>query len=333
MTEKGRAIWVLAILSPVIAELCSGSSPPFEFFIPTSFALLLGLYGAGVLVARELAVRWNLGWLGIVVLGAAYGILEEGVAIKSFFDPEWMDLGGLGVYGRFLGTNWVWAVWLTIFHATVSITTPIALTWLVYPSLRRERLLTKKRFIVVLGILLVDVFVCLALLNPYPAYLPMYILSIAAVLFLVWYAKQIPRGFMAPRGQLPTWSPMRFAFLGFMLLFVNFLLSAVFVDTGVHPIVPIVLMIAFCGFVAFMIRDHLGLTNNLPQTAHFVCGVLSFLVLFGFLTELGGMLGMSVVAFLLALFTIDLARWSKGKKVFLFRVYKLLHGPAAPQAV
>jgi len=42
---------------------------------------------------------------------------------------------------------------------------------------------------------------------------------------------------------------------------------------------------------------------------------------------------MSVVAFLLALFTIDLARWSKGKKVFLFRVYKLLHGPAAPQAV
>lgn len=333
MTEKGRAIWVLAILSPVIAELCSGSSPPLEFFIPTSFALLLGLYGAGVLIVRELAVKWNLGWAGIVVLGIAYGILEEGVAIKSFFDPYWMDLGGLGEYGRYLETNWVWAVWLTIYHASVSITIPITLVWFAYPGLRKERLLTKKRFEAVMAILLLDVFVCLALLNPYPAYLPMYILSIAAVLFFVWYAKQIPKGFMAPRGLLPTWSPLRFAVLGFMLLFVNFLLSAVFVNTGVHPIVPIALMIAFSAFVAFKIRDHLGRTENLPQTAYFACGVLSFLVLFGFLTELGGMLGMSVVAFVLALFTIDLARWSKGKKVLVFRVHKLLHGPAAPHAV
>lgn len=333
MTEKGRAIWVLAILSPVIAELCSGSSPPLEFFIPTSFALLLGLYGAGVLVVRELAVKWNLGWVGIVVLGIAYGILEEGVAIKSFFDPEWMDLGGLGVYGRYLETNWVWAVWLTIYHATVSITIPITLAWFVYPGLRRERFLTDKQFKVVMAILMLDVFICLALLNPYPAYLPMYLLSIAAVFFFVWYAKQISRGFVAPKGLLPTWSPLRFAVLGFMLLFVNFLLSGFFVDTGVPAIVPIILMIAFSGFVALEIRDHLGRTNNLPQTAHFVCGVLSFLVLFGFLTELGGMLGMSVVAFVLALFTIDLARWSKGKKVLVFRVYKLLHGPAAPQAV
>jgi hypothetical protein len=42
---------------------------------------------------------------------------------------------------------------------------------------------------------------------------------------------------------------------------------------------------------------------------------------------------MSVVAFVLALFTIDLARWSKGKKVLVFRVHKLLHGPAAPHAL
>src|SRR4030042_2276196 len=121
MTEKGRAFWVLAILSPVIAELCSVSPPPLEFFFPPSFVLLLGLYGAGVLIVRELAVKWNLGWAGIVVLGVAYGILEEGVAIKSFFDPYWMDLGGLGEDGRYLETNWVWAGWLTVYHASVSI--------------------------------------------------------------------------------------------------------------------------------------------------------------------------------------------------------------------
>ena len=164
MTEKGRALWVLAFLSPIIAELLSGSSPPLEFFNPISFALLLGLYGAGVLVVRELAVMWRLGWMGIIVLGAAYGILEEGVAIKSFFDPFWMDLGGLGEYGRYVGTNWVWAVWLTIYHSMISITLPILITWLLYPNLRNTRLTNFSSFGALLVILLLDVVVCTLLL-------------------------------------------------------------------------------------------------------------------------------------------------------------------------
>src|SRR5256886_9423358 len=80
-----------------------------------------------VLVMRETAVRWKTGWPSILLLGAAYGIIEEGLAVKSFFDPTWMDLGTLGVYGRWLAVNWVWAAWLTIYHAAVSIALPIFL--------------------------------------------------------------------------------------------------------------------------------------------------------------------------------------------------------------
>ncbi|TLZ74149.1 MAG: hypothetical protein E6K08_10470 [Methanobacteriota archaeon] len=122
-----RPLLALILLSPVIAEMLSGSTPPLEWLNPITPLLLIWLYGSGVLVMRETAVRWKTGWPGILLLGAAYGIIEEGLAVKSFFDPGWMDLGTLGWYGRWLDVNWVWAVWLTIYHAVVSIAIPIFL--------------------------------------------------------------------------------------------------------------------------------------------------------------------------------------------------------------
>ncbi|MGQ9586921.1 MAG: hypothetical protein ACUVT7_00865, partial [Thermoplasmata archaeon] len=157
LTEKGRALWILALLSPVVAEMLSGSSPPREFFFPLSFAFLLSLCGAGALVARGLSVIWDKGWASVIILGAAYGVLEEGVAVKSFFDPEWVDIGGLGVYGRAMGTNWVWAFCLTIYHSSVSIALPILIVSLLYPRLRTERFLTGWKLPTVLVILFLDV--------------------------------------------------------------------------------------------------------------------------------------------------------------------------------
>ena len=326
LSEKGKALWILALLSPVLAELGTGSSPPLEFFNPISFALLLGLYGAGVLVVREITVIWNKGWASVIVMGAAYGILEEGVAVKSFFDPGWMDLGGLGVYGRFLGTNWVWAVWLTIFHTVISIALPILIIHLLYPHLRKARFLTRRRFEAVLVILLLDVLVCTALLNPYVPFVPMYLLSVAAVFGLVYYAKHIPSSFVRPKNEWPLWRPRRFAVLGFLLMFLNFLLSAVFVDTGLPAFIPMALMLLFSGFVLVMIYEHIGHSHNLPQVTALACGLMSFLVLFGFLDEINGMIGMSVVAAVIAVSEIDLFRWANDKKPLVFRVGRMIYG-------
>ena len=91
---------VLFFLSPMIGELLSGSAPPAEFFNPLGFIMLAVLYGGGVLLVRELVHRWHRGWPTLLVLGVAYGIAEEGLMCKSFFDPSWMDLGPLASYGR-----------------------------------------------------------------------------------------------------------------------------------------------------------------------------------------------------------------------------------------
>ena len=129
---------VLLLLAPAVGELLSGSAPPREYFSPLSFALLTALYGCGALLVREAKIRWGKGVGSLLLLGASYGVVEEGVMTASWFNPAWPDLGALGVFGRWLGVNWVWAVELSIYHAVVSVAVPILLVELAYPGRRGE---------------------------------------------------------------------------------------------------------------------------------------------------------------------------------------------------
>ena len=123
-----KPVLTLLVLAPAVGELLSGSSPPLQFFNPVSFVLLVGLYGCGALLVRELVVRRGLNAAGLLLLGAAYGIIEEGLMCKSFFNPYWTDTGFLSIYGRAAGVNWVWAFGLTFYHMAISITAPVFIT-------------------------------------------------------------------------------------------------------------------------------------------------------------------------------------------------------------
>ena len=145
MKRLWNPVLVLYLLSPICGELLSGSQPPLEFFRPLNLIFITAFYGSGALLVRELTRRWGKGWPTLLTLGAAYGIVEEGLAAKSFFDPAWMDLGALGVYGRWVGVNWVWAALLTIFHAVFSISIPVLLTELAFPESSEGALAQKEQ--------------------------------------------------------------------------------------------------------------------------------------------------------------------------------------------
>ena len=138
---------VLFFLSPVLAELMTGSAPPSEFFNPLGFAFIVAWYGSGALLIREIAVRKNLSWGGIFVLGMAFGALEEGIFVKTFFDPHAVDLDQFALLGRYFGTNIPWAVYLTLFHALCSILFPIMLTYLFFRSDVQKAWIGKKRMV------------------------------------------------------------------------------------------------------------------------------------------------------------------------------------------
>ena len=80
-----KASLFLFFISPVTAELLSGSTPPLQFFNPFVFTILVAFYGCGVIIMRELKVQWGKSYASLLILGMAYGIIEEGLAVKSFF--------------------------------------------------------------------------------------------------------------------------------------------------------------------------------------------------------------------------------------------------------
>ncbi len=131
------------------------------------------------------------GWRSILLLGAAYGIIEEGILVRSFFNPQWKDLGVLSTYGRWLGVNWVWAEWLAIYHAIFSITIPIFLVEQYYSKSKGQIWLTKNLRILFHSLLVASIVIGFYAF-PYDAPLFGLIGCVIAVFGLGWLAKKIP---------------------------------------------------------------------------------------------------------------------------------------------
>jgi len=150
-SRRTRAI-VLVFFAPFMAELVSGSTAPQAWILPWVVLAFAGIYGVSALLIRELALRFNGGLPTVLLLGLAFGILNEGIGAHSLFNPLWPSLGALQGYGRWLGVNWLWAEWIVPFHAVWSISIPIVLVGEFWPRSRTERLLTDRTILALLPV-------------------------------------------------------------------------------------------------------------------------------------------------------------------------------------
>jgi hypothetical protein len=126
----------LILLAPAIAEGSIGTA-----FVPSgglAMLTLIPIYGGGALLIREVAVRRGVGYAAIAVLGIGYGIVEEGLALGSFFSPT--IYGGIGPAwgGRFLELNTVYTLFQLLNHSLFSVAVPILLVDLCFPSHQRR---------------------------------------------------------------------------------------------------------------------------------------------------------------------------------------------------
>jgi hypothetical protein len=283
-----RPALVLFFLSPAIGELLSGSSPPAEFFNPFGLVVLPFLYGSGAILARELVVRWKKGWASLLVLGAAYGIVEEGLMVKSFFDPNWVDLGTLGAYGRAAGVNWVWSLDLTVYHAVFSIAIPVLLTELLFPGERGRPWVGARGFRFLSLMLAADVAFGFLALTPYrpPA---LNVLSAAALAaLLIGLAKHLPTARARPNAGLRAPSrPIAFLGVGLLTTIGFFLLAWAAPETAIPPAVLVALTAAYCGGVWLVVARIAG-GGPLSDTRLLLlaAGALAFFILLAPLQEL-----------------------------------------------
>src|SRR5262249_45771991 len=144
---------LLAILGVLFGSpICAEYLQAYLSFTGDAAWLLIGLlffaplYGGAALLIREAAVRSGRGWVGILLLAAAFGVLMPGVIDLAMLGkqrgdiPYWNDLRlptliptlGLSAYPM---TVWV------LGHVGMSIGTPLALLDGLSPSLRGKPLL------------------------------------------------------------------------------------------------------------------------------------------------------------------------------------------------
>lgn len=251
---KRQTCWpilLLFFLAPAIGEMLSGSSPPAEFFRPFNLSLLAAMYGSGAILVRELRVRWAKGWPSVLVLGVAYGMVEEGLACKSFFNPDWPDLGALGSYGRWAGVNWVWSLYLAIFHAVFSITIPILLTELLFPAQRNERWLGRKGLLGFSFLFAADVSFCF-LAFPYRPPVLHLLVTVMAIVALFFLARRLPTGGPQPlEAPRPRW----FALLGLAITLAFFFGLWVLPHLAAPVGLTLFFALALVGFTAWAVRS------------------------------------------------------------------------------
>ncbi|AQZ63685.1 hypothetical protein BKM31_21460 [[Actinomadura] parvosata subsp. kistnae] len=144
-----RAALLLAVITPVIAELTLGNPPLSRIWL---MLLWIPIYGAGTVLIRELVRRRRGGWPSILLLGLAYGIVEEGLALQALSSPTMYGVAGWAP--RILGLNSAYAELNLPYHAVFSVALPILLTDLAFPSLR-ERPYLKRTGVVVAAVVFV----------------------------------------------------------------------------------------------------------------------------------------------------------------------------------
>lgn len=166
------AAWTLIVSAPVIAELAFGSTPlRMAWLVP----LWVPVYGAGVLLVRELVRRTGRGWPSILLLGLAYGVLEDGIGLQALTSPNLYDAADWGM--RIAGVNLAYWEATAIYHMVFSVAVPIALTELIFaghgrrPYLRNGGLAVTA-VVTALGVLILRFTVPLAQDPGYQAPLP-----------------------------------------------------------------------------------------------------------------------------------------------------------------
>ncbi len=138
----GAAI-ALIFVAPLVAEYLLGDLP---LTLLPALLLLAPFYGGAALLIRELARRNGRGWPTMLLLGAAYTLVEEGFATQSLFNRNY-----LGMNLHLLDHAWMPAfgisAWWTLFmfnlHTFWSIGVSIALVEGLTPASARKPWLGK----------------------------------------------------------------------------------------------------------------------------------------------------------------------------------------------
>jgi hypothetical protein len=128
------AVITLFFVAPLVAEYLLGDLP---LKMLTALIVLAPAYGGGAVLIRETARRTGRGWPTMLMLGAAYALVGEGLVTQSLFNPDYLKMHwhllshanipalGIGVW---------WTLFVFNLHTFWSMGVSIALAEALFPA-------------------------------------------------------------------------------------------------------------------------------------------------------------------------------------------------------
>ncbi len=229
--RRWPAILLFCLLAGLIPETIATTSTSVAKIAasPASLAFVALFYGTADLVIREAIIRRPLGLVGKLLLGIAFGFVNEGVVAGTWYTVR------PGGYAFINGIDWSWAVSLTVFHIFISVLMPIYLFDSVMPSIAGVPLL-RRRGVIITTILFL-VFSSLAFFTPHYRGQRLLVFAAAIALSLIALALPPARRAIPPATQVkPALGLWRLRILGFWAMLLYFLgiylLPAMFAAIG-----------------------------------------------------------------------------------------------------
>jgi hypothetical protein len=286
-------ILCLTLLSPGIPEYLSSSSALTTILVSPAFFLLqlalnVGLYLPGVLLIREAMVRWKKGWGSVLLLGAAYGILEEGIALETLFYSRAGPVGVEGFYGHWLGVSWVWTVGVLAVHMIFSISLPILLLGLALPQTRGKSLVGRRGLAYAFLVWAIDIPVLMLIVHATYHYWmgwPIFFGSFAVIGVLVLAAYRVPATLLPTRSGPPRVSTFQAALMGVAFFPPIWVFEAVLGYWRVLPAVTIAVIVAYEAGLAYLVVRTLGTVDNERHLVAFAAGIIATIGFIGFVAE------------------------------------------------
>jgi hypothetical protein len=318
------AALALLFLSPIVGEMISGSTPPLLFVQPFFLIFLPAMYGAWALLTHEVIARRRLGWGNALLLGAAFGVLQEALVVQTWFNygsPKSPSHMG-GTYGLVAGTSLNWALNLTIYHAVISITVPLILIAVFFPRRAPLPWLRPKRIVLITMwmLLLCGALAVNAAFNQFVADgysgppLISYLLAAAFMLALIVLGVfvRFPTPRPNPTKHAPRLWIVRLVCCGYMILFFAF--SVILPATGMPAVAAMALALLLFASALWRVRSWSARAGwNERQLLSVAIGVILYFTfiwgpLIEFVLQTPGRTGMTAVNLLIvvALLIFDL---------------------------
>ena len=132
--RKIVAVITLFFVAPLVAEYLLGDLP---LKMLPALIVLAPAYGGGAVLIRETARRTGRGWPTMLMLGAAYTLIGEGLVSQSLFNPDYMQRHWHLLHPAYipaLGIGAWWTLFMLNLHTFWSMGVSIALAEALFPA-------------------------------------------------------------------------------------------------------------------------------------------------------------------------------------------------------